>query len=182
MNPRNLWFVGTLLAGILADQASKVWVAENIAYGVDEISIVPGWFSLVHARNTGAAFSTMEGQLVLFLVFTAIALVVIVDLARRQEAHTRFVPFTLGMILAGALGNGIDRLRLGYVVDFFKAYAGEEPLRSWFIDRWGTNVWPIFNVADSMLLVGVALFALRFLTQREGEIADDEEPEADATA
>jgi signal peptidase II len=92
------------------------------------------------------------------------------------------VPFTLGMILAGALGNGIDRLRLGYVVDFFKAYAGEEPLRSWFIDRWGTNVWPIFNVADSMLLVGVALFALRFLTQREGEIADDEEPEADATA
>jgi lipoprotein signal peptidase len=84
------------------------------------------------------------------------------------------------MILAGAVGNGIDRARLGYVTDFVKVYAGEEPLRTWFIEsRAGTNVWPIFNVADSLLLVGVALFGLYWLLLRDGEVQpDDETPEA----
>jgi lipoprotein signal peptidase len=59
-----------------------------------------------------------------------------------------------------------------------KAYGGVEPLRSWLVDRLGTNVWPIFNVADSLLLVGVAVFALYWLFQREGEVpSDDPTPE-----
>mgnify|MGYP003474061538 CR=1 FL=1 len=58
-------------------------------------------------------------------------------------------------------------------------YAGNEPLRSWFIEsRFGTNVWPIFNVADSLLLVGVAVFGLYWLLLRDGEVMpDDEAPE-----
>jgi signal peptidase II len=90
------------------------------------------------------------------------------------------------LILAGALGNGLDRARLGYVVDFFKVWAGGwQWLSDQLIERFHTNVWPIFNVADSLLLVGVALFAGHFLLQREGEVvADDEvdpEPEAGPT-
>jgi len=178
MNPRNVTFTLTLVAGLLLDQLTKGWVAANLAYSVDEIDIVPGWLSIVHAQNTGAAFSSMEGMLGLFLVFTVIAVVVILDLVRRQPVDLRMIPLSLGMILAGALGNGIDRARQGYVTDFVKVYAGEEPLRSWFVERFRTNVWPIFNVADSLLLVGVALFGLYWLLLRDDEVqADEEHPE-----
>lgn len=174
MTPRNQVFAATLAVGIGADQLSKEWVVRRLVHGSDEIHLIPGWLSFVHAQNTGAAFSTMEGQLVLFLVFTVIAVVVVLDLVRRLPSDTRAMPFLLGMILAGALGNGIDRARQGYVTDFVKCYAGEEPLRSWFIERFGTNVWPIWNVADSLLLVGVALFIVYWMTQREGEVQADE--------
>lgn len=176
MNARNTVFLGTLGVGIALDQLTKGWVSANLEPNVDQIDVVPGWFAIVHAHNTGAAFSTMEGQLPLFLGFTAVAIVVIVELVRRLEVDSRFVPFTLGMILSGAVGNGIDRLRLGHVTDFAKAYWGHEPVRTWLIERFQTNVWPIFNVADAMLLLGVALFCVYWAVQREGEIVD-EEPE-----
>jgi signal peptidase II len=174
MNARNFWFTSTLAVGLLVDQVTKAWVVRNLEPHVDEIQIIDGWFSFVHAQNTGAAFSTMEGQLGLFLVFTVIAVIVVVHLVRQQPTDLRFVPMTLGLILSGALGNGVDRLRQGYVTDFLKVYAGHDPLRGWFIERFGTNVWPIFNVADSVLLVGVTLFALYWALQREGEVVDDE--------
>lgn len=174
MSGKNLVFVTVLAFCLLSDQLTKIWVHANLEVSVDEIDIVPGWFSIVHARNTGAAFSTMEGQRGLFLVFTAIAIVVIVDLVRRLDRESQFVPASLGMILAGAVGNGLDRLRLGYVVDFLKVYAGHDPLKSWFQDQFGTHVWPIFNLADSQLLVGVALFVLYWAVARDSEVPDDE--------
>ena len=178
MNPRNVTFTLTLVAGLIFDQLTKAWVVANLELSVSEVDIIPGWLSLVHAQNTGAAFSTMEGALPLFLVFTVIAVVVILDLVRRQAPDLRMIPLSLGMILAGAVGNGIDRARLGYVTDFVKVYAGEEPLRSWFIQsRFGTNVWPIFNVADSLLLVGVTLFGLYWLLLRDPEVQPDDEAE-----
>src|SRR5687767_14666994 len=118
MDPRNVTFALTLVAGLVLDQLTKAWVVANLALSVDEIDIVPGRLSVVHAQNTGAAFSTMEGALGLFLVFTLVAVVVILDLVRRQPAELRMIPLSLGMILAGAVGNGIDRARLGYVTDF----------------------------------------------------------------
>jgi signal peptidase II len=179
VNPRNLVFVIVLAVGVVLDQATKAWVVANLEPVVDEVHIVPGWFSLVHARNTGAAFSTMEGQIGLFLAFTLVAIAVVPWLLMQQPVKSRFMPLILGMILAGAMGNGIDRLRQGYVTDFAKAYAGVEPLRSALIDRVHTNVWPIFNVADSLLLVGVVLFGLYWALQREGEVLDDDSaPEA----
>ena len=180
LNARNLSFTATLLAGIAADQLTKSWVVRHLEHIVDEIQLIPGWFAIVHAQNTGAAFSTMEGQRGLFLVFTVVAVVVIGDLVRRQPANESAVPGILGMILAGALGNGIDRALQGHVTDFLKVYAGQDPLKSWFMERFGTNVWPIFNVADSLLLVGVFLFASYWLVQRDGEIHQDEAVPTDA--
>jgi signal peptidase II len=174
MKPRDVVFASTLAIGIGLDQITKAWVEANLEPMVDEIEIIPGWFSIVHAQNTGAAFSTMEGQLTLFLAFTAVAIVVVAYLVRMQPERARAMPFILGMILSGAVGNGIDRLRQGYVTDFAKAFAGHEPLRSWTIDRFGTNVWPIFNVADSLLLVGVSLFGLYWLMLRDEDVADVE--------
>jgi len=180
MVPRNVWFGATLATGILLDQGTKAWVSSHLQFGIDEMPLIQDWFSLVQARNTGAAFSTMEGQMHVFHAFTVVCIAVVLVLLRSIERDARFVPFTLGMILSGALGNWIDRLRLGYVVDFLKVYVGSyEPLRSWLIDRFHTNVWPIFNVADSMLLVGVVLFAGYYLLQREGDEAEDPAIEPD---
>ncbi|MEQ1568923.1 MAG: signal peptidase II [Myxococcota bacterium] len=174
MSPRNRWFAAALIGGVVSDQLTKAWVSANLEFGVDEIHIVPGFFSLVQARNTGAAFSTMEGQMTLFHVFAAICVVVIAALLRQQETGARFAPFTMGMVLAGAMGNELDRIRLGYVVDFLKVWVGGWPsLSDWLIERYHTNVWPIFNVADSLLLVGVALFVAYFLFERETEVAED---------
>lgn len=180
MSPRNVLFGITLLVGLALDQSTKLWVSHNLPLGGDDLSIIPDWFSLVQARNTGAAFSTMEGQMGVFHVFTVVCVAVVLGLLRSIEKDARFVPFTLGMILSGALGNWFDRLRLGYVVDFLKVYVGSyEPWKGWLIDRFHTNVWPIFNVADSMLLIGVALFLVYY--SRLGESAADEEVDAPET-
>jgi signal peptidase II len=172
-------FSTTALVGLLVDQATKAFVVSRLAHGIDEWTIIPSWFSLVHARNSGAAFSTFEGQLPLFLIVTRIAVPVILDLVRRQPPADRFLPFTLGLTLAGVLGNGVDRvLRGGEVVDFLKVYAGKEPLQSWFVERVGTYVWPIFNVADSLLVVGLVLFLGYWLFERESDPAVEEEAPA----
>ena len=181
MNGRNLAFGLTALLGLLADQATKRWVVANLEPGVDEITLIPQFMSIVHAQNTGAAFSTMEGQMILFLVFTLVAVVVVLDMVRRQPATERFVPFTLGLIFAGAVGNGLDRLLQGHVTDMIKNFAGFEPARSWFIAQVGTNVWPIYNIADSLLLIGVAAFGLHFLFQGEREPVADEDEALEAT-
>ncbi len=173
MNPRNLFFFLTLAVGLLADQATKLWVVRNLEVLLDEIHIVPGVLSVVHAQNHGAAFSTFDGQLWLFLVFTVIALVIILDLFRRLPIEVRFMPFILGMILSGVLGNGLDRVRQAYVTDFIKVYTDQPDVSAWLISSFGTSVWPIFNIADSSLLVGVALFGLHYLIQ------GDEEPTLD---
>lgn len=177
MNKRNLSFLAALVAGLVADQATKSWVVRDIEYVSDEISLIDGWLSFVHAQNTGAAFSTMEGQMTLFHVFATLAIIVIVHLLRQQAKNLVFVPVTLGLILSGALGNEIDRILKGHVTDFIKVYAGHEPLRSKCIEMFGTNIWPIFNVADSMLLVGVVMFALYWALQRDEDVLteDDEQ-------
>jgi signal peptidase II len=175
VNPRNLAFGLTALLGIVADQGTKRWVVANLEPGRDEIVLIPDFMSIVHAQNTGAAFSTMEGQMVIFLVFTIIAVFVVLDLVRRQEPLERFVPMTLGMIFAGAVGNGLDRLLQGHVTDMIKNFAGFEPAASWFVERFGTNVWPIYNIADSLLLVGVAAFGLHYLFQGDREPVTDED-------
>jgi len=176
VSPRNLVFVMTVVLGLLADQLTKSWVVRSLEHGVSERVVIDGWFSIVHARNPGAAFSLFEGQLPLFLVVTIVMIPLLLDLLRRQPPTERFLPFTLGLVFAGVIGNFVDRItRGGEVVDFLKVYAGHEPLRTWFTETVGTNVWPIFNVADSLLVVGVALFMLHWLVEREqdAEVADE---------
>lgn len=148
--------------GLVADQATKAW-ARTLAVGTDEVVLIDGWLSFVHAQNTGAAFSTLPGFRWLFLGFTAIAVVVLVSLAWAQPPTARAVPAVLGTILGGAIGNAIDRLRLGHVTDFIQVSMGHEGLADTMI-RWaGTRVWPIFNIADIALVVGVTLFAAWFV-------------------
>ena len=122
----------------------------------EAISLVPNLFQLVHVRNTGAAFgigANAESRIVpILLNCGAIAVFfVVVAYAMRTAVTDRLLQTALHLILGGAIGNLIDRFRLGYVVDFLDVYVnvGGQP-----------HHWPAFNVADSAICVGIALLFL----------------------
>lgn len=170
-NAKSVIFFATAAVWIALDQLSKLWVRANIVEHTGEIRVIPGFFSLVHAENPAAAFGALGGfqyrQLV-FLAFTLVAVGVIVDLWRKLKPHERFMPFVLGLILSGAIGNAIDRVVKQEVTDFLRMYVDyPESLRSWAIHQFGTNEWPSYNIADSCLVVGVLLFLTQYLFAEE---------------
>jgi signal peptidase II len=133
---------------IVVDQASKLWISGNFIYG--ESLRVMNFFNLVLVHNTGAAFSFLSdaGGWQRW-IFSAIAIVAAVWIVRllRQHAHETLFCLALALVLGGALGNLIDRVAYGYVVDFIDIY----------YDDWH---FPAFNVADSAISVGAALLIL----------------------
>jgi signal peptidase II len=137
-----------LLAGliVLIDQVTKAAITQ--AFSLHEnLEVIPGFFSLTHIRNTGVAFGMLSGQVTwlrtfLFSAISVLALAVIVWLFTLFPARRRGMRAALAMIFGGALGNLIDRLRFGAVVDFLDFYIGDMH-------------WPAFNVADSAMSLGL---------------------------
>ncbi|MEZ4237976.1 MAG: signal peptidase II [Myxococcota bacterium] len=180
MNPRNIVFVSVAVLGLAFDQLSKWWVASTLQQDVDEITVIPGFFSIVHRQNPGAAFGMFrdfEYRHWLFLVFTLVAAAVIVDLFRRLPRNDKFMAATLGLILSGALGNAIDRVAKHTVTDFLKVYTDSPSLVGWLHGHGLPTEWPSFNVADSALVVGVAMYLFHqlFLEDRSGRASELEE-------
>lgn len=130
------------------DQASKLWISSHFIYG-ESLPLIP-YFNFILAHNTGAAFSFLSEaggwQRWLFSLIALIASIWIVRLMR-QHAHETLFCLALALVLGGALGNLIDRISYGYVVDFIDFY----------IENWH---FPAFNVADSAISVGAALLIL----------------------
>ena len=172
--PKNLAFLAVTVLGTIADQATKEWVIANVELHRGEIFLYEGWLSIVHERNTGAAFSSFEGWQGMFIVFTIIAIGVLVDQLRRLRPDAVSMAATLGLILSGALGNFIDRVRFGYVTDFIRVYTEHPSLSEWLYETVGTNTYPIFNIADSSILVGVILFLLISTFGEDMELGDDD--------
>ena len=131
------FLISALLVGL--DQWSKYLTVQNISLGETK-EFIPGFLSLTHLRNTGAAWSLLEGKMIFFYVITVIVSVVIIYLLIKNYKKSNWYSVGLSFVLAGAIGNFIDRVRLGYVVDM---------LQTDFMN------FPIFNVADSTLVVGV---------------------------
>ena len=131
------FLISALLVGL--DQWSKYLTVQNISLGETK-EFIPGFLSLTHLRNTGAAWSLLEGKMIFFYVITVILSVVIIYLLIKDYKKSIWYSVGLSFVLAGAIGNFIDRVRLGYVVDM---------LQTDFMN------FPIFNVADSTLVVGV---------------------------
>ena len=148
---------GLAVAGlvIILDQASKYAITQTFAYG--ETQTVTGFFDLVCAHNTGAAFSlfnTQPGwQREFFIAVSSIASVVILTLLRRGYGNA-LTRFALSLILGGALGNLLDRLTHGYVIDFLSFHIG-------------AYAWPAFNIADSAISIGAVLLLWDNLTQKK---------------
>ena len=138
-------WLGLALAIIVLDHLTKWWVSSSLDYQ-EAISVLP-FFSLVLVHNTGAAFSFLADaggwQRWFFIAIGIVATVIIVRLLKRHAHETRLA-FALALVLGGALGNVIDRVVLGHVVDFLYFHYQD----------FG---WPAFNVADSAISVGAAL-------------------------
>ena len=139
--PRALFYI--VLAGVLAaDQTSKAWVRANLTLH-EPLAVIPGFFNLTFTHNTGVAFGMFQGEgLVVVLLVVALALGALFY-TRGLNWAVREPNIVGGMIVGGALGNLLDRARLGYVVDFLDF-------------QFGTYHWYIFNVADSCICVAVA--------------------------
>jgi signal peptidase II len=152
----------TLSAAVLGLDA---WTTSTIAARIalhESISVIPNFFSLVHVRNTGAAFgigANAASRIVpLMLNLGAIAVFcVVVVYALRTALTDRLLQTGLHLILGGAIGNLVDRFRFGYVVDFLDVY-------------WRDHHWPAFNVADSAICIGIGLLFLDMRKRPEAEI------------
>jgi len=129
-----------LIAGgvLLLDQASKLWIRMNLAPGQSLPADSP--VRLTHVTNSGAAFGLLPAQTTFFILVAAFVIVLILLYDRILPQSSPLLKIALGLQLGGAVGNLVDRLRYGYVVDFFDI-----------------RVWPVFNVADSAIVVGVAI-------------------------
>lgn len=135
---------------IAADQVSK-FVVVSLMPLYERITVVPGFFNIVHYRNPGGAFGLFADNAGLwmagvFILVTLAALGLILYLYVQTPQEQPVLAAGLSLVLAGAVGNLIDRLRYGQVIDFLDVY-----VRTWH--------WPAFNVADSAITIGMIIFA-----------------------
>lgn len=154
------------LAIVLTDQVSKTVVVRSMRLG-QSIPIVPGFFDLTFVLNPGAAFSLFatlpESFRNPFFILVSMAAVVLIVLYRaRHLRQHRLASVSLALILGGAIGNLIDRVRLGVVVDFLDVHLHQYH-------------WPVFNVADSAISVGVTLLLLEMLLEWRRERQNENE-------
>ena len=142
---------------ILLDQVSKAVILNTMRL-YESIPVIPGFFNLTHIHNPGGAFGFMAGQsvfvrTVLFLVVSTLAIGLILHFYFKTPPTHPYLSAGFALIFGGAVGNLIDRLRFGKVVDFLDFYIG-------------TLHWPAFNVADSAIAVGITVFLLHLLLNK----------------
>ncbi len=142
------------IAGLIIalDQLTKLYIHSSFALG-ESIPVIPHIFNITYVRNLGAAFGIFRDhsetfRTVFFLTMPPIALIIILFMLKGVETSDKWQVLSLSLIFGGAIGNYIDRIRFGYVIDFLDFHIQE---------RWS---FPAFNVADSAIVVGVSLLLL----------------------
>jgi signal peptidase II len=163
--PQNwLILLGVAALTLVADRVTKTIVTENLVLSETwdpPARIINRFASITYTTNTGAAFGLFPDQGVLFVVIACVVIAAIILYYRQLSEGNVLARVALGLMLAGTLGNLIDRLRQGYVVDFID------------FNFWPLQNWPVFNLADSAIVVGVGLLALTMLKE-ETKNQDDE--------
>lgn len=151
----------TVSVVIILDQLTKWLVATRLSLH-DTIVIIPDFLSLHYLVNPGAAFGMLRDvnedfRKIFFLLVGFFALGLVFYYLIKSDEKKTFFPFTLSLVMGGALGNIIDRVRLGEVTDFIlleATFMGESVVA--FLDKtFGSHYWPSFNVADSAIVVGI---------------------------
>ena len=145
-------FTIIVLLIVLTDQATKYWVDTSMALH-QSIPVLEGFFSLTYVRNPGAAFGFLADTSPIFRYFffitvNLVAMGLILAYIRKAPAEESGMIKALSLIMAGAAGNLIDRIRFGEVIDFLDVYIG-------------SFHWPAFNVADSAISIGACLLIIR---------------------
>ena len=135
------------------DQLSKLYIVGNIELNT-HIKIIDNFFYLTNVRNTGAGFSILEGEMTLFYIVTPLALALFIFLLYKAKKDAKLEKMALILMISGTIGNYIDRLNLKYVIDFldFKIFGYD---------------FPVFNVADSFLTIGVLIFLITVLLENK---------------
>ena len=168
MSPKH-WFAAIAFAiSLPLDLATKLLVDRHLSYA-DRIPVIEGFFYLTHVRNPGAAFGLFADgdpqlRLWLFVGVSLVAVGIVFSFFRQLAPGDRLSALALGLILGGAVGNLLDRVFRGEVVDFLH------------FQLWHGYAWPDFNLADSFIVVGVAILILDMLAS-EGEDRAASEPE-----
>jgi signal peptidase II len=156
MKPRYILFIALAASGIIIDQITKIVVDRSMQL-YDSIPIFENFFHLTYVRNKGAAFSFLSNaswRLPFFITVSIIAAVVILIAFGKLRDDQKVAHTSLALIFSGAVGNLIDRIRLGEVIDFLDAH-------------WYRHHWPAFNVADSLICVGVFLLAVDMVLEEK---------------
>lgn len=157
--------VAVALIVLALDQITKYWISQTLGQSgsVHSVEVVGNWVRLSYTTNSGAAFGMFPAGTIVFTVVAIVAVPVLL-LARSYVADRAWwITVIFGMLLGGALGNLLDRLRMGHVVDFIDVGVGS--LR-----------WPSFNVADSSFVVGIILLAvyLSLTGEKPEPLSDDQ--------
>ncbi len=147
--PRPFFYVMLVLV-IVVDQLTKAWATMSLQ-PLGSVSLVPGFFNLTYVQNAGIAFGMFAGHGLLVGFFIIILILGALYYARGLNWAGWEPSIVGGFLCGGALGNLLDRLRFGSVVDFFDVYIG-------------THHWPVFNVADSLICIAVGWIVWRQLT------------------
>lgn len=147
------------LAVFASDQATKLWIAARLPFnpmhahgGANDIVLARGFAYLIHVGNTGAAWSMFSGRGVFLALLAAVTLVAIYFWRHALGLRERIAQVCFGLLCGGILGNLVDRLLHGHVIDFLDLH-------------FGTYVYPTFNVADSGICVGVILYLIQSLRE-----------------
>jgi len=135
-----LWII--VVIGLAIDQLSKYIVLTKMDY-LQSITVIPKLLDLTFVMNDGAAFSILQGKVPVFIIITFVFVAALIIFYYRQPKEEKLLRFWLSVLCAGALGNLIDRIRFGKVVDFFDLH-----------------IWPIFNFADMMVVFSVIAIAI----------------------
>ncbi len=154
MNRRHILFAAIATVGIIIDQISKIYIDRSMRL-FDSIPVIEHFFHITYVRNKGAAFSFLSHaswRLPFFITVSIVAALVILIAFRKLRDDQKLAQTSLALIFSGAVGNLIDRVRLGEVIDFLDAH-------------WYRHHWPAFNVADSLICVGVFLLAVDMILE-----------------
>lgn len=147
-----MFFIIGILVVVLIDQLTKVWIEKTMVL-YESIPVLKGIFHLTYIHNPNSAFGLLKFPNTVFIVIILVTIVLIIFFLRNKiNQKDKLVFFSMIFFLGGSLGNMIDRLRVGSVIDF--------------IDF---RIWPIFNIADSAINIGLFLLILHFLLNKDEE-------------
>lgn len=147
------YFIAVIL--IIIDQVTKWFIIKNMELG-ESIPVIEGFFHITSHRNSGAAWGILQGQMIFFYIITVIVIIGIIYMMQKYVQTNKVLGIGLGFVLGGAIGNFIDRLRMQEVVDF--------------LDFTIINYsFPIFNIADSALTVGVIIILVAMFIEERNE-------------
>ena len=147
------FFSIVVLLIVLLDQSTK-YLTQSLMYEGQSIPIIKNFFHLTYVLNPGAAFGMLAHKTLFFILVTMLVIVIAIYFYRRIPKAKWLLRLGLSLQVGGAIGNLIDRIRIGMVVDFFDF-----------------RIWPVFNIADMAIVIGVGILFVEILRYGEKEVA-----------